>query len=83
LDPAKKAFLDADEKTTDMDIKGEQLFYKLANLDDRIKNADQVRMKTRRMEYLKLMISTSRSTSNNSATSLLRSTPTSPNQSWT
>jgi len=26
----------------DMDNKGEQLFYKLANLDDRIKNADQV-----------------------------------------
>jgi ATP-binding cassette subfamily D (ALD) long-chain fatty acid import protein len=42
LDPAKKAFLDVDEKSTDMDNKGEQLFYKLANLDDRIKNADQV-----------------------------------------
>jgi ATP-binding cassette subfamily D (ALD) long-chain fatty acid import protein len=25
------------------DSKGEQLFYKVANLDDRIKNADQVR----------------------------------------
>ena len=25
-----------------MDNRGEQLFYKLANLDDRIKNADQV-----------------------------------------
>jgi hypothetical protein len=43
LDPAKKAFLDVEEKSLDMDNKGEQLFYKLANLDDRIKNADQVR----------------------------------------
>jgi ATP-binding cassette subfamily D (ALD) long-chain fatty acid import protein len=42
LDPAKQAFLDVDEKTLNMDNKGEQLFYKLANLDDRIKNADQV-----------------------------------------
>jgi len=42
LDPAKKAFLDVEEKSLDMDNKGEQLFYKLANLDDRIKNADQV-----------------------------------------
>jgi len=42
LDPAKKAFLDVQEKSLDMDNKGEQLFYKLANLDDRIKNADQV-----------------------------------------
>jgi hypothetical protein len=42
LDPAKKAFLDVEEKSVDMDNKGEQLFYKLANLDDRIKNADQV-----------------------------------------
>jgi len=41
LDPAKQAFLDVDEKTLNMDNKGEQLFYKLANLDDRIKNADQ------------------------------------------
>lgn len=29
-----------------MDDKGEQLFYKLANLDDRIKNADQVGLPT-------------------------------------
>lgn len=27
---------------TSMDDKSQQLFYKLANLDDRIKNADQV-----------------------------------------
>jgi hypothetical protein len=32
-----------DEKGLGMDDKGQQLFYKLANLDDRIKNADQVR----------------------------------------
>ncbi|WWD18145.1 hypothetical protein CI109_102594 [Kwoniella shandongensis] len=29
------------EKGSDPDVSGEQLFYKLANLDDRIKNADQ------------------------------------------
>ena len=42
LDPARKTFLDVEEKSNDMDNRGEQLFYKLANLDDRIKNADQV-----------------------------------------
>lgn len=47
LDPARQAFLDIDidEKSRDsevMDDKSQQLFYKLANLDDRIKNADQV-----------------------------------------
>lgn len=46
LDPAREAFLDLDgnEKSREesMDDKGQQLFYKLANLDDRIKNADQV-----------------------------------------
>jgi hypothetical protein len=30
---------------TNGEEKAEQLFYKLANLDDRIKNADQVRQK--------------------------------------
>ena len=30
------------EKGQGEDNKGEQLFYKLANLDDRVKNADQV-----------------------------------------
>jgi ATP-binding cassette subfamily D (ALD) long-chain fatty acid import protein len=43
LDPAREAFLGMDEKGLGMDDKGQQLFYKLANLDDRIKNADQVR----------------------------------------
>lgn len=44
LDPAREAFLDIDEKGGKdvMDDKSQQLFYKLANLDDRIKNADQV-----------------------------------------
>jgi ATP-binding cassette subfamily D (ALD) long-chain fatty acid import protein len=44
LDPAREAFLGVDhmDKGVGMDNQGDQLFYKLANLDDRIKNADQV-----------------------------------------
>jgi ATP-binding cassette subfamily D (ALD) long-chain fatty acid import protein len=35
-------YLDPSTSNNDLDeAKGEQLFYKLANLDDRIKNADQ------------------------------------------
>jgi ATP-binding cassette subfamily D (ALD) long-chain fatty acid import protein len=37
LDPPPRGTKDLAEEA-----KGEQLFYKLANLDDRIKNADQV-----------------------------------------
>lgn len=35
-------YLDPVDGNGEVDVKGEQLFYKLANLDDRIKNADQV-----------------------------------------
>ncbi|WWC68388.1 uncharacterized protein I206_102313 [Kwoniella pini CBS 10737] len=46
--PSQQPFLNSDEKSDSLiksnenaQILGEQLFYKLANLDDRIKNADQ------------------------------------------
>lgn len=42
LDPPDRALLEkGGVGRTGDDGKGEQLFYKLANLDDRIKNADQ------------------------------------------
>jgi len=34
-------YLDPPQAEVEGDAKGEQLFYKLANLDDRVKNADQ------------------------------------------
>ena len=40
MDPLPNSRLS--EKGLGVDAKGEQLFYKLANLDDRVKNADQV-----------------------------------------
>ncbi len=39
LDPPRHRFVERGEGE---DNEGEQLFYKLANLDDRVKNADQV-----------------------------------------
>ncbi|ODO11837.1 hypothetical protein I350_00621 [Cryptococcus amylolentus CBS 6273] len=38
---ALNTYLDPPESRIEGDVSGEQLFYKLANLDDRIKNADQ------------------------------------------
>ena len=55
LDPAREAFLGLEEKDRDLgvlDDKGQQLFYKLANLDDRIKNADQVSQARPRFESM-------------------------------
>ncbi|WVQ70989.1 hypothetical protein IAR50_000514 [Cryptococcus sp. DSM 104548] len=39
---ALNTYLDPPETQVEGDVSGEQLFYKLANLDDRIKNADQL-----------------------------------------